>query len=36
MIRFVATAYNYGFFHSEKEITEMSGQKILLNKTGRW
>ena len=27
-IRFLATAYNYGFFRSEKEIVSMSGKKF--------
>jgi len=31
-IRFIATAYNYGFFHSEKEITEMSVRKFYSTK----
>jgi hypothetical protein len=31
-IRFLATAYNYGFLHSEKEITEMSARKFYSTK----
>jgi hypothetical protein len=27
-IRFLSTAYNYGLFHSEKEIIDMSGKKF--------
>jgi hypothetical protein len=31
-IRFLATAYNYGFFHSEKEIMDMSSRKFYSTK----
>ena len=31
-IRFLSTAYNYGFFHSEEEIKEMSDKKFYSTK----